>query len=217
MSRGERSAAVMLRRVTSNDPVSPRSVFRATASAILVSTLAAACHRSEAARVQIADVDRCERGIERAETQPTLREAMRVYYTECSIVYVEPGCRKAFLAAANAEPSARLPSIADGCKKAYCPLFGERHLELCQAGNQPTAEVVARGWPDLHDAILSYDAKGYAPHLSKLMLRFYVRTEAWQAADPTGPAPAPQNSSQPETQPSASAAPSAPPGASAPR
>lgn len=139
----------------------------------------AGCRRTPP-RIQVSDVERCEAGIERAMQQPTVEQGSRVYYEECSAVYAEPACRAAFVRAASVAPEDRVQTVAEPCRKAYCPILEERNqLEACQGDFQPDKGNLERTWPNLHNAILKQDARGLAPRLTRMMLGFYTWAKAW--------------------------------------
>jgi len=193
------------------------------ATGFLALALAASCTKSDPPRVQLADVERCERGVQAAMQQPALEEALATYYRECADVYKEPGCKAAFLAASTAPHEKQLDIIADGCRKSYCPTFADRGLELCQGGNPSNTAALERGWGHLHEAILEHDAKALAPRVSRTMVGFYAfaqkkALDAKAAAEaPPPPSAAPATSGAPPGPASALSAASAPPAsASAP-
>jgi len=134
--------------------------------------------------VNITEIERCERGVERAVLQTDTRQAMKTYYTECSGVYTEAGCKQAYIAAAEVEPSQQMVKVLEGCRAAYCPKFPNQELEACKADFKPTGESIVRSWPPLHEAILERDAKGYAPRVSRAMLVFYSRVLQRQGGMP---------------------------------
>src|SRR5262249_9567985 len=68
-------------------------------------------------------VERCERGVELAQSLPTRRQALGAFYTGCASLFVEYECSAAFGLAASADPEQQ-PSIALlGCRKGYCRFF----------------------------------------------------------------------------------------------
>jgi hypothetical protein len=136
--------------------------------------LLGACKREDS-KVDITQIERCERGIERAVLQPEVRDALKTYYSECAGVYAEPACKQAFSAAAQLEPAQQMPKVVQGCRTAYCPMFQDRGYEICQPGLQIKSDDISKLWPPLHDAILAREAKGYAPRLTRAMLVFYSR------------------------------------------
>jgi hypothetical protein len=201
-----------------------RTLSRPLRSVVSVSVclLAFACKR-EQGPVNMNEVERCERGIERAVLEPEVKNALKMYYRECAGIYTEPACKQAFTAAAELEPSQQMPKIMQDCKTAYCPLFQGRNLEACQPNFEITPMSTVKAWPPLHDAILARDAKGFAPRISRSMLVFYSRVTqrmgqpagtpgsplAGSAPPPSGSAPAASASAPAAPSASAPAAPSA--------
>jgi hypothetical protein len=118
--------------------------------------------------------DGCERGIEHAMTLGTRREVLRAFYEECASVYIEHGCREAFLAAANAEPTQQPLIVTLGCREAYCRWLPGTNIEACDGEFVPTAAAVERAWPPLDTAILNLDAKKHVPRLMEAMLRLHA-------------------------------------------
>lgn len=157
--------------------MSTRSI--AAGSLVLSAGLAffAGCKREqpEAEKVQVDDIERCERGIERAVMQTDTRQAMKTYYGECAGIYNEQGCRQAYEAASAAEPSAQMKTVLEGCRAAYCPKFPTQGLEACKPDFKADGVNILRAWPPLHEAILERDARAYAPRVSRAMLVFYSR------------------------------------------
>ena len=153
--------------------------MRHLAGLVTLATTLSACHSGADARVRLSDVEGCEQGIERAGLEPTLRDAMHTYLTACSVVYAEPGCRQAVTRAASADRGEQPSIIMPPCRLAYCPLLADQHLEACQPEVGSDMAALAKTWPALHNAILAYDAKGYAPRLVLGMSRFYVTTLRW--------------------------------------
>lgn len=140
----------------------------------------AGCKREQAegekAKVNVTEIERCERGIERAVMQTDTRQSMKTYYGECAGIYQEQGCRQAYQAAADLDPSQQMSKVLDGCRAAYCPNFANQDLEACKADFKPSSPaVVMKAWPPLHEAILERDVRGYAPRVSRAMLVFYSR------------------------------------------
>lgn len=127
-------------------------------------------------KINVSEIERCERGIERAVLQTDTRQAMKTYYGECAGIYSEEGCRKAYQAAADAEPAEQMTKVIEGCRAAYCPSFANQELEACKPDFKATGGANAlKAWPPLHEAILERDARGYAPRVSRAMLVFYSR------------------------------------------
>jgi hypothetical protein len=153
--------------------------FGGMVALVALVALVGACHRGADARIRFSDVEACEQGIERASLEPTLGDALRTYLTACSPVYAEPACRQAVARAASADRREQPSIIALPCRLAYCPLLADQHLEACQPEVASDVIALARTWPALHNAILVYDAKGYAPRLVLAMSRFYVTTLIW--------------------------------------
>ena len=144
-------------------------------STLVFATLLLGGCRCERSQVGLADVVRCEHGIEGAMAKSDVNEAMRAYYRECAGVYAQPTCKRAFTSAADLSVSEQMPKVVRDCRTAYCPLFQTRVLEICQPDWQLTRVNIRRSWPALHDAILSRDAGPYAARLRQAMLMFYAR------------------------------------------
>jgi hypothetical protein len=95
----------------------------------------------------------------------------------CSEVYVEHGCREAFLTAARALPRERMTVLVRGCAAAYCPILPDPKPSLC-AGAAETGEVLL--WGELQLAILTYDlgpeqTKVFASRLTELHARLSAK------------------------------------------
>jgi hypothetical protein len=167
---------------------------------LLLGLAASSCRREDPPRTSEADVERCLGGIARARTQPTRREGLEVFYTECASVYVEASCHGAFILASKVDYDRQLKLVSETCARAYCPLLsGASELEFCRANFQGSPGADERAWPPLHDAILAFDAKSAAPRLAQAMLRFYALLQSWPSpaigaapttGDPSGSAPA---------------------------
>jgi hypothetical protein len=162
----------------------PRSM-RHLAGLVALIPMLGACHRGADARIRLSDVEGCEQGIERAGLEPNLRDAMRTYLTSCSLVYAEPACRQAVARAASADRREHPSIIVPPCRLAYCPLLADQHLVACQPEIGSDMAALAKTWPALNNAILAYDAKGYAPRLVLVMWRFYVTTLHWSNHEDT--------------------------------
>ncbi len=161
-------------------------VKRFLTSLALSTCLFSACNKdSERAHTSLVDIERCQRGIEKAIHEPTLKEANRVYFSTCSDIYTQPACRQAHLAAANMEPIPRLNLIVRECQKAYCKLFTGEEPLLCkpETANDPG------GWAQLHERIIERDAEKRAPVLHRAMWRFLAISTRWAETNPDGPAP----------------------------
>jgi len=159
--------------------------MRHLAGLVALIAIVGACHRDGDARVGLSDVERCEQGVEKATLEPTLRDAMRTYLMACSAVYAEPACRKAVARAASADRREHPSIIGPPCRLAYCPLLADQHLDACRPEVGSDAGALATQWPTLHNAILTYDAKRYAPRLGRAMWRFYVTTLSWSTHEDT--------------------------------
>jgi hypothetical protein len=132
--------------------------------------------QQETKKINVSEIERCERGIERAVLQTDTRQAMKTYYGECAGIYSEQGCRQAYQAAADAEPAEQMTKVIEGCRAAYCPSFPNQELEACKPDFKAAGGANAlKAWPPLHEAILERDARGYAPRVSRAMLVFYSR------------------------------------------
>lgn len=163
---------------------------RLAAALLLLLTGTAVSCRKNPPRVEASDIERCESGIELALKQTTAAERDHIYYGACAGVYAEPSCREAFRNAASLPDDQRLVAIGDPCRKAYCPLLEERgELAACGGSFVASDESLKRAWPPLHDAILKYDARGYAPRLSRVLLGFYTRALTWPSPSAETPSP----------------------------
>jgi hypothetical protein len=132
-----------------------------------------------------ASVDKCEQGLKRAGAETDLAVAMRLYHEECADLYVQPGCRQAFLTAASAPQTEQVTLVADGCRRAYCPVLPSASgLEICKPGFGVTLESAQRAWPPLQEAILAYDGKGLAPRVTRFTVAFYSHVLALQGKSP---------------------------------
>lgn len=131
------------------------------------------CDRGAAPRIRLADVERCEEGLEFAGLEPTYEQGMRTYLTACASVYVERECREALIKVGR-EGSDLASTAAEPCRRAYCPLLAAQHLKLCDAKEPLTQADAEQGWPPLHGAIVNHDAGRWASRLSLEMFRFYV-------------------------------------------
>jgi hypothetical protein len=131
--------------------------------------------QQDGAKANVTEIERCEKGIERAILQTDTRQAMKTYYGECAGIYSEQGCRQGYQAAAEAEPSEQMSKVLEGCRAAYCPKFPNQELEACKPDFKPEGLNIMRAWPPLHEAILERDARAYAPRVSRAMLVFYSR------------------------------------------
>jgi hypothetical protein len=140
--------------------------------------LPTACRKDEPAQVVLpaGAVGRCETGIRKALTKPTVREAMSVYYDECADLYTEAGCRDAFHAAAHAEVKDQAGIVLQGCRAAYCPVLGEGIYEACSDGFQLTTESAMRAWPKLYSAILAHEAGAYSGEVQNMLMTLYAYT-----------------------------------------
>lgn len=116
---------------------------------------------------------RCVRGIDRALTLPTRREALRAYYDECASVYFESGCREAFETAAMSDPARQLAIVTLACRDAYCRWIPGVGPKACSPEFVPTASALDQDWPELNAAMLHLDAKGRAQELSTAAERLY--------------------------------------------
>jgi hypothetical protein len=157
---------------------------------ILVGTvttvLAGGCTEEEQKpRISLASVERCERGLREGATL-TWVEAYRVYHRECAEIRAEPGCRDAYLKAADATDTDRPGILAEGCGKAYCKILGADQFELCRPDFQPTPTLMAAAWPKFHDAALQYDAGPFYRRLSVAIALFYVKTMKSAGGSPVG-------------------------------
>ncbi|HVU03889.1 MAG TPA: hypothetical protein VHE30_19155 [Polyangiaceae bacterium] len=160
-------------------------------SGVLLVAALPGCRHVEPNDDRLPDVDRCTLGVRKARSERTLSAALRTYYTECSALYLEPACRDAFVAAGSAPQADQLRVVAEGCRKAYCPVFSGRGFELCSGTGELSTEAALHGWPPLHEAILARDTKDYAPYLTHVMLRFYRQVATWPAEGAPASAGAP--------------------------
>lgn len=132
------------------------------------------CDQGSQPRIDETAVVRCERAVERVAAEKDFQAAMRIYYTECSTIHAELGCRQAFLTAAQAKTDDQIKIIAQGCKAAYCPILGSEGLELCKPGISLTPEVLHAMWPAFHNAVVAYDTGRFAPRVQKALLMVYA-------------------------------------------
>src|ERR1041384_6872318 len=154
--------------------------------------LPCACRKEEPAQVVLpaGAVGRCEAGIRKAVSKPTVREAMSIYYDECADLYSEAGCRDAFHAAAHAEPWQQLSIALQGVRGTYCPLLGASRYEACNDGFQVTPESALRAWPPLAGAILAHEAGAYSGELTNALVVLYAYTMKLGGVPPPGSASA---------------------------
>jgi hypothetical protein len=136
----------------------------------LMGSMPFGCRRGPPPRITLADVERCERGIDLAATQPKFEQASSTFYRECSATVAEPECREAFVEASLAKPDRQVPIVLERCSKVYCPLFAEQKLAVCASAFEATSFAAAFGWAQLHGAILERDASGYAPRLKRAFM-----------------------------------------------
>jgi hypothetical protein len=136
----------------------------------LTGSMLFACRRGPPPRITLADVERCERGIDLSATQPTFEQASATFYRECSSTVAEPECRQAFVEASLAKPDRQVPIVLERCSKVYCPIFSGRNLAVCGSTFQASPLAAAFGWAELHGAILERDASGYAPRLKRAFM-----------------------------------------------
>ena len=194
--------------------------YRTAVLSLLVGlSLTGACKKDEPTQVVLpaGAVGKCESGIRKAITKPTVREVMSVYYDECADIYSEAGCKDAFHAAAHAEPKEQVSIVVQGCRSSYCPLLGAYSYEACNDNFQVTPESAMRAWPKLQQAILAHEAGAYSGEISSLMMALYAYTvnlggipsAANSAAAGPAPSGAPPGSAEPEAS-------GAPPGSAAP-
>jgi len=144
----------------------------------LSGVLSPGCRKDDPAQVVLpaGAVGRCESGIRKAMTKPTVREAMSIYYEECADLYSESGCRDAFHAAAQAEPKEQLAIVLQGCRGAYCPLLGANRYEACADSFQVTPEAAMRAWPPIGGAILAHETGAYSGELTTAVVALYAYT-----------------------------------------
>jgi hypothetical protein len=177
----------------------------------------AGCERGDKAHIEPVAVSRCERGIQRATSKNTMKEAMEIYYEECAGIHSEPLCRNAFKTAAHAPLDKQLSTISLGCSRAYCPILGEGAFEICRKGFQASEESLARAWPPFHGAVVAREAGGMNQRVNNALLRLYVHTRSLASAEADAPAPsaASAESASGDAAPAASASTGAAPSASA--
>lgn len=144
----------------------------------LCGLLPAGCRKDEPAQVVLpaGAVGKCESGIRKAVTKPTVREVMAIYYEECADLYSEAGCRDAFHAAAQAEPRDQVAIVLRGCRGSYCPLLGANRYEACNDNFQITPESAMRAWPAIGGAILAHEAGAYSGELTNAVVALYAYT-----------------------------------------
>ena len=176
---------------------------------LLLPLVALACRRSEPQRIDLVAVERCESGVTRAVEAPTRTDGSHIYHDACKDIYAEKGCRDAFGAAASADPDQAVLVTMDACRKAYCPILpNSAEFEACQPTFQLSLQSALHGWPPLHHAIVTHDAKDLSPRVLAALFRFYARgTQPWPRGGPAGSA----GSAAPGPSEGASAASAAPP------
>jgi hypothetical protein len=151
--------------------------------------LPSGCRRGPRPKISLQDVERCERGIDRAASEPTRERATAAFYRECSTTCAEPECQQAFLEASTASPDQQLPILLTRCSKVYCPLFSGRTLAACDPSFVKTPFSIAFGWAELHGAILERDASGYTP---RLLRAFISKDQALLNRTPFSETPPPE-------------------------
>lgn len=168
--------------------------------------LPTACRKDEPSQVALpaGAVGKCESGIRKAVTKPTVKEVMTLYYDECADLYTEAGCRDAFHAAAHAEVKDQVAIVMQGCRSAYCPLLGSSAYEACTDGFQVTPETALRAWPKLQSAILAHEAGAYSGEVTNMLMALYAYTLKLPPEQPVGSA---SGEAAGSATPSASAAP----------
>src|SRR5688500_16434428 len=90
---------------------------------VVLSLVAMSCRGGQKSRPDLVAVERCEAGILKALEAPTRLDGSRIYYQSCKDLYVEPACRDAFGAAAQADPDQAVLIVGNPCKDAYCPIL----------------------------------------------------------------------------------------------
>jgi hypothetical protein len=151
--------------------------------------LPSACRRGPRPRITLQDVERCERGIDRAASEPTREQATATFYRECATTCAEPECQQAFLEASTAGLDQQVPLVLARCSKVYCPIFADRKIVACDPNFVKTPLTIAFGWAELHGRILERDASGYTP---RLLRAFMMKDQALLKAPPaetTSPEP----------------------------
>ena len=78
-------------------------------------------------------VARCRQAFGAVAAASDPSTAIRELLTNCADLHRARGCREAFRIAADAPPDARLPILAAGCRRAYCPRFSDPRPALCDA------------------------------------------------------------------------------------
>lgn len=199
---------------------------------LAVGLLAPSCKRKneteEAPLEEVSDVPaavmKCEAGISKAMASTELQSALAVYYRECADLYTKPECREAWRAAAAA-PDEKRASIAEQCKKVYCPDFASRSLEMCGNGFDTGGSGLDRAWGPFFGAVLEQEGAETLQgplftlfvHLAELRMKAAPSAAASVTAPPasSASAAAPASAAPPSA---ASAAPSgkAAPAASSP-
>ncbi|MBM4361278.1 MAG: hypothetical protein FJ104_01265, partial [Deltaproteobacteria bacterium] len=160
--------------------------------ALVLALAAPGCAKGNASpRVLLSDVERCERGAREAGRKPTLAEGSATYYRECSAIYVEPLCREAFVSAAGVAEGEALPLIAEGCRKAYCPLVPPGTSGLCSGGALPTGADLLREWPRLNEAIVAHDSGPHAARVTRALLVGYAALRDLATRTTAAPSAAP--------------------------
>lgn len=148
------------------------------AMTVCCSGLASGCRKDQPSvsepqdPARAAAVEKCQAGIERAVKANTSEEALHVYYADCADVYSKPGCRDAWRAAANGNPSEHRAAIADGCRKAYCPDLTMRALEMCTPNFEVSGPRLDQSWGPFFSAVLENEgAESLTPALLSLFIR----------------------------------------------
>jgi hypothetical protein len=141
--------------------------------ALCAAALLAGCRKGPRPRITLADVERCELGVDLAAAQPA-QEAMSTLYRSCSDTFAEVACREAYRDAATVPPERQTPLILLRCANVYCPYFSGQKLAACDPAFVMSPLGAALAWPPLHEAILDRDASGYAPRLRRAFLRHGV-------------------------------------------
>jgi hypothetical protein len=169
-----------------------------------VTLSASACHDDDGApsTPPPPSVTHCVDGAERALEATTLAALMSEYYDDCADLNTEAACRDAWHAAAHAPVDAQLGIVAEGCRKAYCPVLGSYAFDICKSDFVATPDSLARAWGPFGNAIVAREAGAYAQLVTAAQLTVYARsvqlkTEAHAAQVPSASAapPAPSASS----------------------
>jgi hypothetical protein len=118
-------------------------------------------------------MEKCRAGLlEAAKAEPGSRSV--VLSSACADLYVEPGCRNAWVHAGHVDPAARINRLIVACRDAYCPKLSQPKPALCAMNLGPEANAATRQerwshWPELQAAIFARDlGPDYATDLARI-------------------------------------------------